>query len=62
MPRLPPLPPRAGTDVEVEEVEPRAGGNALGGVDAELGRLLDGSPPRLLTAPALHIQDGVAQG
>lgn len=42
MPKLPPLPSRTGTD---EEVDPRAGGNALGGVDAELGRLLDESPP-----------------
>lgn len=44
MPRLPPLTSRIGTD---GGNEPRAGGNALGGVDTELGRLLDESPPSI---------------
>lgn len=41
MPRLPPSRPG------IDEVEPRAGGNALGDVDTELGRLLDVSPPSI---------------
>lgn len=42
MPSPPPVMSRSVTD---EGGEPRAEGNALGGVDAALGRLLDESPP-----------------